>query len=407
MATTNIPKQEYLHVLKTMNHCGQSNIIANYVEEANNYESNTALEDISEHDDVRGAKLHKIQNKVIQILNGILNDGAMPLDVAFCRLLIILPYTQLHLASAIEFMAFFIYFLVGSCFQSLRANINLKDICDKILNTDPSHQQCRLLRYLMESYFPNLVDSRCIKFKYNGNQATHGILSVLEQHIASTTEFGDPSIASIICDYVQLPNHEFVYFLNNFLWHFPLYNHWNLRVTSFIQFIHWRDKAGQYHNPGETTKGHLLSRVLIDRRLIRHNDEGLKFEAHRMALMKLNTADGISWYFRQRISASIQCYVNPKLFVELVESAVCNTWQILREAVVKHSLSLFVNGHNEEDITNLNDNHAILYKRMINNVQYIFEKVIVMHFDANDFEFVRIVLWQFWNCVRFPIDCEE
>eukprot|EP01083_Nonionella_stella_P086002 238665_1 len=130
MATTNIPKQEYLHVLKTMNHCGQSNIIANYVEEANNYESNTALEDISEHDDVRGAKLHKIQNKVIQILNGILNDGAMPLDVAFCRLLIILPYTQLHLASAIEFMAFFIYFLVGSCFQSLRANINLKDICD-------------------------------------------------------------------------------------------------------------------------------------------------------------------------------------------------------------------------------------------------------------------------------------
>eukprot|EP01083_Nonionella_stella_P086003 238666_1 len=77
MATTNIPKQEYLHVLKTMNHCGQSNIIANYVEEANNYESNTALEDISEHDDVRGAKLHKIQNKVIQILNGILNDCSL------------------------------------------------------------------------------------------------------------------------------------------------------------------------------------------------------------------------------------------------------------------------------------------------------------------------------------------
>eukprot|EP01083_Nonionella_stella_P086004 238667_1 len=89
MATTNIPKQEYLHVLKTMNHCGQSNIIANYVEEANNYESNTALEDISEHDDVRGAKLHKIQNKVIQILNGILGHlaGISKLSIINCFIL--------------------------------------------------------------------------------------------------------------------------------------------------------------------------------------------------------------------------------------------------------------------------------------------------------------------------------
>eukprot|EP01083_Nonionella_stella_P211386 764358_1 len=90
-----------------------------------------------------------------------------------------------------------------------------------------------LLRYLVETYFPNLNDNRCIKFKYNVKKATRGILSVLEQYLTS-------SIALMICDFVQYPNHEFVYFMNNFLWHFPLELHiywWHIVRTGTIPHV--------------------------------------------------------------------------------------------------------------------------------------------------------------------------
>eukprot|EP01083_Nonionella_stella_P118503 353802_1 len=116
-----ILKHEYLHILNTMNPCGQSEIIDRYVEEATDYERNTPLGVVHGNDE----NLYHIENQVLEMLDGILNDGAVPLDVAFCRLIIILPYTQRRLLYAAEFIGFFLYFIVGSCFPSLRQNIEL------------------------------------------------------------------------------------------------------------------------------------------------------------------------------------------------------------------------------------------------------------------------------------------
>eukprot|EP01083_Nonionella_stella_P132154 401681_1 len=382
MAFIENPKHEYLHVLNTMDPCGQSDIISSYVEEAKDYDANTALEDILAHDDAHLEKLHHIQNKVIQILDGILNNGAMALDVAFCRLIIILPYVQSHRTFAAVFITFFLYFIVGSCFPSVRQNIH-----------SISHQdhQFRMLRYLVETYFPNLNGTRCIKFKYSGNKATHAILSVLEQHIT-------PCVASLICDYVQHPNHEFVSLIHNFLWHFPLQGRLcTVHTRQIINFVHRVDRAGRYRGPGESTKGHLLSRVL---RFINHNDDNVEFEVHRLALMKLKTAEDISWYFDQKASVSVQCYVNPKLFIELLDSAVCNPWQVLRDAIVNHKLSIFFNGFHPDAEQILARMH-ITYKQQLTNAQYIFENIIVVYFDGNDVKLVRQCLWGLCSFLRF------
>eukprot|EP01083_Nonionella_stella_P211385 764357_1 len=234
-ADSEIRKHEHLHLLNTMDPCGQSDIIDRYIEEAKYYETNTTLHDILDDDDTHREKWNVIRNNVIQILQGILNDGAIPLDVAFCRLSIILPYLQHHTMLSVDFIAFFVYFLVGSCFPSLRSNIQFNF-------EDSLFDQCMLLRYLVETYFPNLNDNQCIKFKYSGDKATQTIVSILEQHITSTTEYGDSCIASMICDYAQYPNHEFVYFINNFMWHFPSHSLWNRSIVGFIGFSSWIDR---------------------------------------------------------------------------------------------------------------------------------------------------------------------
>eukprot|EP01083_Nonionella_stella_P086001 238659_1 len=238
MAAAQILNHEYFHVLNTMNPCGQSVIIDRYVAEAQDYEAKSALE--LKHDDTHQDKSHTMRCKVIEMLEGILTDGAMPLDVAFCQMIIILPYAQSHAESAAEFVAFFVYFLVGSCFPSLRPNIT--SIC-QYLSQCPLYQyrKSTLVRYLIETYFPNLNDNRCIKFKYSGDKATQTIVSILEQHITSTTEYGDSCIASMICDYAQYPNHEFVHFINNFMWHFPSHSLWNRSIVGFIGFSYWID----------------------------------------------------------------------------------------------------------------------------------------------------------------------
>eukprot|EP01083_Nonionella_stella_P218995 784828_1 len=164
-----ISNNEYIHVLNTMDPCGQSDIIRRYIDEANDYATHNVatLEHLLEHGDA---------HTLIQILEGILNDGTIPFDVAFCRLIIILSYIQLHVSFATECIVFFAYFLVGSCFPFVRPHI-------KFIYEDPSYCGYGLLRYLVETYFPNLNDNRCIKFKYNVKKATRGILSVLEQYL--------------------------------------------------------------------------------------------------------------------------------------------------------------------------------------------------------------------------------
>eukprot|EP01083_Nonionella_stella_P219303 785715_1 len=198
---------EYLHVLHTMDPCGQAGLLDRYIEEATNYKAKTPLEVVQGSLQVVYERFHDIEDKVINLLEGTLTD-AIPLDVAFCRLIILLPYVQPSVF-VVVFVAFFFYFIVGSCFPSLRKHIKL------LWDMPEELEDSKLLQYLMDSYFPNLNHSQCIKFKYGGNQS---ISSVIEEHIANTTEYGDPSIASIICDFVQYPNQEFVSFLNNFLW---------------------------------------------------------------------------------------------------------------------------------------------------------------------------------------------
>eukprot|EP01083_Nonionella_stella_P118502 353800_1 len=292
-----ILKHEYLHILNTMNPCGQSyiEIIDRYVEEATRYERNTSLGVV--HGNGNGKNLRYIENQVIEILDGILNDGAVPLDVAFCRLIIILPYVQFRSRYACEFIGFFIYFIVGSCFPTLRQNIKLN-------RESHSYQRSKVLQYLMETYFAQLNDTRCIRFKYSGQKSTLAISTVLQQYVNTATEHGDAAVASIICDYVQYPHHEFVYFINNFLWHFQLHRHLKRCAWQFSNLVQF------FVN--DTTNGHLLPRLLSSECFCDHADERLTYEAHRMALMNLKTCEDLSRYFDRNINASIRCYMNPQ-----------------------------------------------------------------------------------------------
>eukprot|EP01084_Bolivina_argentea_P090402 162922_1 len=90
---------EYFHVLEGMyldpfGSFGPSCIIDSYIEEAKAYQATTPLKVVEGPSHVVRERLHDIEQKVINILEGILNDGAMPLDVAFCRLIILLPYVR-------------------------------------------------------------------------------------------------------------------------------------------------------------------------------------------------------------------------------------------------------------------------------------------------------------------------
>eukprot|EP01083_Nonionella_stella_P270706 916835_1 len=160
-------EREYLHILTRMNPCGQSDIIDRYVEEATNYETNTPLKE------ARDKSFQPIEHKFIQILDGVLNNGEVPLDVAFCRLIIILPYAQRCSNYSAQFIGSFVYFILGSCFPSLRQKIDL-------------NPQSKVVRYLIETYFPNLNDTRCIKFKYAGHKSTRAILSALQEYMITS-----------------------------------------------------------------------------------------------------------------------------------------------------------------------------------------------------------------------------
>eukprot|EP01083_Nonionella_stella_P288876 983010_1 len=169
-----IPKQEYIHVLKTMDPCGQSDVINKFIEEAEAYETKTPLEETDQQSNPE--TLHCIENKIIELLQGILN-GDIPLDIAFCRLIGILPYAlrarRTSILFSIQCVAFFFYFVVGSCFPSVRKHI--KSSC----RADVRHS--RLIQYLTDSYFPHVNDNR-IKFKHM-KQSSHIISSILEQYI--------------------------------------------------------------------------------------------------------------------------------------------------------------------------------------------------------------------------------
>eukprot|EP01083_Nonionella_stella_P005453 15763_1 len=144
-----------------MDPCGQSDIIGNFIEEAEDYETKTPLEEM--HHDSNRQQLHCIEDRIIELLEAILNDGVVPFDVAFCRLIIILPYVQRpsdpSVPFIIEFVSFFYYFVAGSCFPSLRKHI--ESSCRAVLF------QSRLIRYLIESYFAHVNDDLS-KFCFHG-----------------------------------------------------------------------------------------------------------------------------------------------------------------------------------------------------------------------------------------------
>eukprot|EP01083_Nonionella_stella_P120694 361885_1 len=293
---------EYLHVLHTMDPCGQAGLLDRYIEEATNYKAKTPLEVVQGSLQVVYERFHDIEDKVINLLEGTLTD-AIPLDVAFCRLIILIPYVQPSIFSGV-FVAFFFYFVVGSCFPSLRKHIRMP------CKLSPIHRESRVLPYLMDTYF--------------------ALASVLEEYIY-------PSIASIICGYVQYQNQEFIHFIDNFVSHFRLHRYQRRGANQCIDFVDYFDEA-------ILLDGHLLSRLLICERFIDHNDDRLKYEGHRIALMKLNTGDEINRYFNATINKSIRCHVNPQLFIELFEFAVCNPWHVMRDAIVNHSFSILFNG---------------------------------------------------------------
>eukprot|EP01083_Nonionella_stella_P164640 545515_1 len=383
---------EYFHVLEGMylDPFGQSDIIHSYIEEAKDYKATTTLKVVEGPSHVVRERLHDIEQKFINILEGILNDGALPLDVAFCRLIILLPYVQPSVF-VVVFVAFFFYFIVGSCFPSLRKHIKL------LWDMPEEYEDSKLLQYLMDSYFPNLNHSQCIKFKYYGNKSTHAISSVIEEHIANTTEYGDPSIASIICDFVQYQNQDFVHFICNFLSHFRFHSSLRRCTKQCINFV--KNACDGARN----MDGHLLSRLLISQRFIDHNDDRLKYEAHHMALMTLSTGKDIAHYFKHITDESIGCDINPQLFIELFEFSVANPWRMMRDAILNHSLLIFFNGNNEERASPTNGFDDLWYKQMIANLHYVFKNIIhtIPIFDSNDMELSRKVFAQFENCYEY------
>eukprot|EP01083_Nonionella_stella_P159169 518954_1 len=168
------------------------------------------------------------------------------------------------------------------------------------------------------------------------------------------------------------------------------------------EYLHILTCYGAGHN------GHLCSRLLIRY----HSDGRLKYEAHRMALMKLKGGEDVSRHLNQNINKSIRCYVNPQLFLELFEFAVSSPWQVMRDAIVNHGLSIFFNGTNEEEegLVPIEAYDDMWYKQTLANVHYIFTNIIDAYFDTNDMELVRKVAWQFANCreyfLELSIECE-
>eukprot|EP01083_Nonionella_stella_P148700 471197_1 len=195
-------QNEYLYILNVMDPGGESNLIQNYIEEMKHYER-TMMRVHAER------LLAEADRNIVGLLELILSDGSLQLDVAFCALISIIHYVQ-SIAGAKEYIIFAFFFVLGSCFPSLRPSFVIDD------PDHPDHdiyKQSTVLQYLLQTYFANLNDKKCIKFKYNGEQSTHAISCALQQY----TPLPSP-IIWIICDHVQYPHQEFIDFVNDFLW---------------------------------------------------------------------------------------------------------------------------------------------------------------------------------------------
>eukprot|EP01083_Nonionella_stella_P085580 237352_1 len=149
-------------------------VIPNYYKEARDYKIPNSLEWRTwEHPRLT---IRNIENKCMELLQDVLNNGYVPFDVAFCRLLIILDHLQFLGARVIvEFIPFVLYFVLGSCFPSIRNNIA----------TNGSYQTSKLVRYLVDVFFANFDDQRCMEYKYTETDAIsmNAISSVLNQYI--------------------------------------------------------------------------------------------------------------------------------------------------------------------------------------------------------------------------------
>eukprot|EP01083_Nonionella_stella_P107476 311317_1 len=78
----------YLYTLRTMGTCGQYGIIQKYNEEATKYQRQNTYESVGGDVESIPHILVCIQNKMIGLLEQMLNDGSLPLDVAFCQLIV-------------------------------------------------------------------------------------------------------------------------------------------------------------------------------------------------------------------------------------------------------------------------------------------------------------------------------
>eukprot|EP01083_Nonionella_stella_P116317 345531_1 len=381
----------YLSILKSMSTLDQFDMAQEYKEEAINYQQQTFMS-VSCNAQMIADFLGFFKNKIIGLLQEILND-ALPLDVAFCRLIVLYGYICCD-PDCDQYIAFLLYFVLGSCLPSLR---------DKIKINDPNHPRyhdlyhnSEIMRYLMDSFFPNLNDKTCIKFKYNGNLSMQSIL----EHIMTGAEYGDASIVPIICDYAQYPNEEFLYFIDNFMWHLSSDE---CRIGAFVYLFDTGTRARRkiYVDP--------LPRLLLCDTFIDHQDPRLRYEAHKMAFNKLDTGRSIATYFTQSTNAFVQCYDCPQEFVAFIEFAMVNPWPLIKEAMLARwflssfPLSIFFNGNKKEE----KDNEYIHYiddcwcGTMTMNIHSTFTEMIDIYFDKNDSEWMANVLYQLMNCCLY------
>eukprot|EP01083_Nonionella_stella_P303321 1049637_1 len=379
---------EYLFILNIMDLSGESEITQKYIEELKYYQT-TLIHVHAKH------ILKEADHRIIGLLQLILNDGELQLDVAFCMVIGIIHHVQKRVTQAEEYIAFALYFVLGSCFPSLRTNFKIND---------PDHpeydiyKQSAVLQYLMETYFANINDKKCIKFKYHGNQSTHSISCALQRYTALHSP-----IICIICDYVQYPHQEFIDFLNDFMWHFPYCETVRMECKEWIDFVFGDDASVRY--------GYLLPCVLGIHAYMDNEDHNrLHYEAQGMLLAKLSTAEEISWYLKQPGSASFHCISNPPLFIELFESFVSNPWRLLRDAIVYHSISILFNGNHEHEEWSFVHRDEEWFQDMIWTVRYTFNYLIRRHLDSNDKELMRCVLDQLANLcdlvVQLPMECQ-
>eukprot|EP01083_Nonionella_stella_P308945 1092265_1 len=104
---------EYLCILNKMDPSEQSDLIQNYIDELKDYEKTIPLNVPSSS---RLAILSDADRRIIDIMKGVLHDGSVQLDVAFCQLLSIIRYVQ-RASKASQYIGFFMWFVLGGSVQ--------------------------------------------------------------------------------------------------------------------------------------------------------------------------------------------------------------------------------------------------------------------------------------------------